>query len=114
MSFEFILVLAIVLLLSYAVMSDFFNESSDSFVLASARQAAEHAALQRSITDADCHGARMTAFSYSNEIITVSFSKCPITSSVIADAVESGQCGATPNGDSSINCGTKSYSVVVS
>lgn len=113
-SFEFILVLAVVLLLSFAIMSDFFEESTDSFVLAAARQTAEHAALERSINDAGCNGARMTSFAYDNGTMALSFSKCAVTASFIADAVERDQCGATPNGDSSINCGTKTYSVVVS
>jgi hypothetical protein len=56
----------------------------------------------------------VTSFGFENGSLLISFNKCAFKAEGIADAVEAAQCGAVPNGDSSINCGTKTYQVIVS
>ncbi|MEM0372339.1 MAG: hypothetical protein QXO69_00635 [archaeon] len=114
MSFEFIIILAVLLLLCFAIMSDFFEESTDSFVLTAARQSAEHYASVKPLSDANCIGMKMDSFGFQNGVIKIAFNKCPPAAPAIADDVEKSQCNAVPNSDSAINCGSKTYQVAIS
>lgn len=107
------MILAISLLISFAVMSDFNENMTDSFVAASARQAAEHGAVLFSMNNASCIGNHLKSMSFSGGVVSFSFQKCAVEARFIADFVESKQCGAVPNGDSVISCGPKNYEVVV-
>lgn len=111
-SFEFIIIIAIILIIVFAIMGTFYDESIDSFILTSVKQTAENQIAQKSLIDSNCIGAYVNVYSYLNGVITIK-TKCAINSIIISNLVEKEICNTNPTGDSIVTCGLKTYSLTV-
>jgi hypothetical protein len=109
-SFEFVVVITVVLLLSAIIASDAFNEANSTFALAGAKTAA-----LSEIAKLGCAGSYLkSAMLTSGKTILLEVGGvCRPTASSIADYVEEKICKATPNHDSWVTCGGDTYFIMV-
>ena len=110
-SLELVFVLAVILLIVLAVMSDFSTQASKSFTLAAVKQAINN---QQYYSSLDNTTVCNTTLSIAGKQVLVN-SNCIDSSMLprIADEVESGYCKITPNHDDKIDCG-EGYELVMS
>lgn len=111
-SFEFILVLALVLLLTSAILVDVFEESTDTFVLNSIKAVTLQKISNSILTEPTCVNAYLKSISVLEGTVTLDIEGCDLEVSIIADTVEGEFCGVTSNGDHVVKCGDKAYALV--
>lgn len=115
-TFEFIVVLSAVIFLTTVIMNDFFNESSDTFVLNSVKTATLQSISQKVLTDPSCSNTVLRSMSIEESdartIVSLEIKGCASSLSLIeiADYVEKEFCGVRiPDSNIVISCGGKSY-----
>lgn len=117
-SFEFIIVLAVVSILASSILADFYFESNDSFILSATKATALKEIYKiNSEFNTDCYLKSITIITMINGKTTQldiegNPAKCLIDPSVIADSVERDYCGITPNSDDFIDC-AEGYPITV-
>ena len=115
-SFEFVIVLSIMLLLVTAFTISIADEYTDSFVLSAVKNAAESEASKVALQTPGCQNTtiKSMAFSKDTNTITLTMNGCLIDSSQVAGAVETSICGAkSPSGINIIICGGTKYTLIV-
>lgn len=108
-SFEFVLVIAMTLLIVAAVGLDVANESGKSFLLAAVKQSAASQASAAVNENCPIVALRYVSLDEAAAKVTVSFAggaSCQPQLSKVADDVEK-LCGSPPNGDSVVDCNPK-------
>jgi uncharacterized protein (UPF0333 family) len=113
-SFEFILVLTLTLLLATAFILAITEEYSDTFIISSVKNTAEHNIAILSINKPECWNTALMAMNFSEEEkkITLTVSGCPLNLTEVAAKVEASICGAKVHtGGTSMMCGGVSYTL---
>ena len=101
-SFELIIVLAVVSLIVAAIFFSFSNQSQETFILTNAKAAALNQIYKINIqNNANCY---LQSMSFNSNKIILNITGCTIPAKTIADEVEKDYCKIKPNGDSIINC----------
>ena len=115
-SFEFIIVLAVVVLFSSIIMLDTVNESRDTSVLASVKNTAANQVSLNVLRKTGCVGSYFDGISFSDSTIELKFTgpaECRPTATEIANIVESTTCSVEADGDEKISCGGNTYIVKI-
>ena len=102
-SFELIVVLAVVSLIVSAIFIDFSKQANDSFILSNTKLIALNEINKKNIeNNLNCS---LKSMSFEGNEITLSIRGCSIPASLIADEVEKQYCQIKPNNDETIDCG---------
>lgn len=113
-SFEFVVILSIVVLLATAFIYTISNEYSETFVLSAVKNSAEKAVSAIVLTQPGCYNTTLKSMKFSPEShnIALTVFGCPIDIPKIASSVETGICGArNPSGSNIIVCNGIIYTI---
>lgn len=101
-SFELILILALVSLIVAAIFLSFSNQSQETFILTNTKSAALNQIYQINVqNNSNCY---LKSISFNSNQILLDIEGCTIPAETIADEVEKDYCKIKPNGDDVINC----------
>ena len=104
-SFELIIVLAVVALIVSAILIDFSKQANDTFILTNTKAITLNELNKLNIeNNLDCYLKSMS-FNANQITIDVEGTSCSLSASLIADEVEKEYCKLQPNSDDEINCG---------
>lgn len=104
-SFELIMVLAVVTLIVSAIFIDFSKQADDTFILTNTKSLTLNELNKLNVqSDSNCY---LKSMSFDSNQITLDIEgkNCVIHPSLIANEVEKKYCQIQPNNDEVINCG---------
>jgi len=113
-SFEFIIILAIILLSAAVFILAVTDEYADSFILSSVKNLAELEISKVALSYADCANTTLVKMNFlkKDKVITLNISGCRIDVSKISGVVETKLCGMpAPSGGAVIVCGSTVYTI---
>jgi len=113
-SFEFLVVLAIVLMVVSVFVSNITEEYTDSFVLASVKNVINSEISQSVLKDSSCAGGHLSSIQFSKveNKITVNIVGCSIDLVKTAGVINTGLCGArSPTGGLTFVCSGTIYTL---
>ena len=116
MSFEFIIVLAVIVMFSSMIMLDAVNETTDTSVLASVKNTVANRVSFNVLRKAECVGSYFDGISFSDSTIELKFTgpdECRPTATEIANIVESTTCSVEADDNEKILCGGNTYIVKI-
>ena len=113
-SFEFVLVLAITLLLITAFAVSIVNEYTDTFVLSAVKNTINSEASKLVLGTPGCENTTMKQMAFSKETNTITFGMngCQIEVSTVAGIVGTKLCGATQQSGDTFTCSGTTYTLV--
>jgi len=113
-SFEFIVILAVVLLVATFFILPITSESATSIILSSVKSTAEHEIALMTLTPG-CANTSLQSMTFNNaaNIINLNVIGCAIDLAAVAGTVETDICGAANHGSgASFTCSGVTYSLV--
>jgi hypothetical protein len=113
-AFEFIMILAIMLIITALLANDFFRTGADTMVLSAVKQSSDMLLNQKALSTPSCSGAYVESIFYDNvSAVKVYMKNCVVDASLIAYAVEKNECRnknlVYDPADFGISCGLKTY-----
>lgn len=114
-SFEFIVVLSIVLTLAMVFIVSITTEYTDSFVISAVKNAAQSETFAVAMSSPACTNTTLAYMSFDKSIntIVVNTTGCPVSLAKIAGIVETKICGAkVPQGSASMLCSGTIYTLI--
>lgn len=114
-SFEFILVLGIILVVTTAVIAASLEESRDSLIMSAVKTEAMNEMHLHSLESEDCSNPMITNYTVENgNILELEVSPgCYVDPVKVANRVEKEICGVEPTHNQNIECGDKTYRVEI-
>lgn len=113
-SFEFLITLGIILLVTSALITDTIGESRKTMVFSSAKYSLTNQIGAKSFESPGCSNPQIDSYKVTGNNtmnLDVSPDECAVEPTEVADKVEEEICGVTPNGDNLIKCGSEVYEV---
>lgn len=107
-SFEVVIIIAIVLIFATVFLSDSTAESITTLVAASVKNTAQAEVAELSLIS-NCSGSYLAKFQITSTGFRLNFSRCAPKLSQIANFVEQQVCAANPNSNNAVECGTKVF-----
>ncbi len=114
-SFEFLIILGLVLLVTASVLSAAFNESRETAVQSATRSTVSNLLTTREIQEPGCIDPIITEYNVQNGQIMIKIEPeaCHPTATEVADTIEKEICGQTPSGNRYITCIGETYEVII-
>ncbi len=101
-TFELIVILAVVSVIITAIFLSFSNQSQETFILTNTKAVVLNQIYKQNIqNNTNCY---LKSMSFNSNQILLKIEGCTLSAQSIADEVEKNYCKIKPNGDDVINC----------
>lgn len=112
-SFEFLLMLGLILLVTSTLIVDSLDESRKTVVFSTSKSVLLGELETKSINSTNCSNPQIESYQVEGNTLTFNLDspQCHIDPSQVADPVERDICGVEPNQDNIIICGSESFEV---
>lgn len=114
-SFEFLITLSLILLITTVLISDSVTQSRETMVQTTARSTITSKLAVKTVQDTSCVDPVINKYQVNDGMIEIDIEPdaCALTSEEIADVIESEVCGAQANQDDYASCSGQEYQVIV-
>ncbi len=112
-SFEFLLMLGLILLITSTLITDSLNQSKKTMVFSTSKSMLQSKINTKSLNSTDCSNPQIESYQVQENTLTFTVDppECQINPSKIADPIERDICGVEPNQDNIVKCGSEEFEV---